>query len=88
MIASKNKEEKVKIIQEIISWWLADVNIQLSNISLKLLGCLGGSLSGWAAVFGSDRDPGSGDPVLHQAPHRESASPFACVSASVSFMNR
>ena len=34
--------------------------------------------------------PGSWDQVLHQAPHREPASPSACVSASlcVSLMNK
>ena len=49
-----------------------------------------GWLSGCASAFGSGRDPGAWDGVLHQGPHREPASPSTCVSAflSVSFMNK
>ena len=41
-------------------------------------------------MFGSGRDPGSGDRALHWAPCREPASPSAYVSASlsVSLMNK
>ena len=50
-----------------------------------------GWLSGWASAFGSQvMILGSWDWVLHQAPCREPALPFAYVSASlcVSLMNK
>ena len=41
-------------------------------------------LSGWASLLGSGRDAGIWDPVLHQVPCGEPASPSAYVSASLS----
>ena len=43
-----------------------------------------GWLSGWASAFGSERDPGAQDRVPRRAPCMEPASPYACVSDSLS----
>ena len=42
-----------------------------------------GWLSGWASAFGSGCDPGVPDPVLHQAPSKDPASPYVSASFSL-----
>ena len=68
-------------------FWLILLISLFSHKNISLQGCLGRSVV--------ERLPlaqalilGPWDRVLHQAPGREPASPSACVSASVSLMNK
>ena len=47
-----------------------------------------GWLSSWAPAFGSGRDPRIPDGVHHPAPCEEPAPPSACLSQSLSLMNK
>ena len=59
-------------------------NIWFRKSNIRAPGWLSGLVSAltWVVI------PGSWDPVPHQAPCMEPASPSACVSASVSLMNK